>query len=509
MRPKPIDKAIETKKVCFEEAYKMIVLRDHWLDGKGLTISIPKSKTGQGVKDKYAELFTAQNILLEVCQRSRDAVGKINWRFVPVRDLGTVTETEEVNGQTIEVKVPGTPNEDEQVLMQEADAALTVWWDEKKVWSKIKDAILYGLFARAAKHKTTSSVVIRLFVPSTANVEIDGVQALQASNLVDALRLIEVEVPSPLHSGVLRDENHIVQGAFLENPEAEARFLEEVYLEGGQTIIRVTRDDGEPTTSSYNLGNRLTMVELVFETLIDEMMIANQKAHNKCLTALTGNLDGMLNPERILINSGLDPKEMLEVGAGTLQSYVGIPIYDSQNRISGYTTPNFERLDPIDPQNIINTAEFFENRIVFAARQRHTKIIGDAAVSNVSRIGATNDHKAAVATIAEGVQDTVRQLLATALRWAAHILDPQADEVFEVLRPDVVVVVTATLPTPEDNADTRASFESGLLDQEEAMTRIGVEDPAAVKARILQDTAQQIKFTTTPKGAIDENNSVQ
>jgi hypothetical protein len=238
-----IQELINKRSLLFADAYKTIIRSDHWLDGAGLPVSKPKadSQAFKTINPEYQRLFTYKNILLQVTRRSRDAISALNWRFVPNREMGSGTVTETINEQSIEVQQQEEPSSEEQALMLEADSALTVWWDEQGVWQKMQTAILYGLFARENEDSLSCSVVLRLFVPTRENSLIDGLEVLEASNLLSALRKIHLEIPNPLSSGVIRDADHIVTEGFVDSGNGKDAMLEVVTIENQQTIIKVTR----------------------------------------------------------------------------------------------------------------------------------------------------------------------------------------------------------------------------------------------------------------------------
>jgi hypothetical protein len=108
---------------------------DHWQDGKGWAGPIPEqtSKDYQKVYDLIKRTFVSRNCVAEVTNRHVAGVTgrEPTWNLVPRRAL----------------KPTETPTEEEQKLIDEADAALTEWWDERGLYEAFQDAITSALLA--------------------------------------------------------------------------------------------------------------------------------------------------------------------------------------------------------------------------------------------------------------------------------------------------------------------------------------------------------------------------
>ncbi|NJK46218.1 MAG: hypothetical protein HC933_19920 [Pleurocapsa sp. SU_196_0] len=494
----------------FGSTHKM-VLGDHWLGGRGWAGPPEREKSTPTIRDYKATLkekFASTNMLLEVCRRLRDAVATQQpaWRFTPNRPLKMVRAKVKLpNGAELEEDTLEKPSASEQQLISEAEAALTRWWDKRKAWKAIKDAVLHVTYARENYKTFDSSATVRLYIPSSLTQPVDGDESrreVRPKTLEEALDLIHVEAPDPTSSGVVRVRGNVLE-SFVYVKDCEGSLLEVITVDSsGETVIDVTSDDGS-SNASYPLGGRRTIVELRGESLVTPQLVDLQRKLNQALTALSINMDSATNLERVLTNAklpggskgdgGEESAPKIPVGPDTVQNWVGLPIKSAEGAIIGYTTPTYTRLDPYDPSSVIKTAEYFEARINAEARQRHAQIMGDAVTSGISRQQATADHRSSANPMQTCVEDGVREILETALRWAAYLVAPNDSsqyERFESLRAVVDVRVEASMPTPEDDANTRANFDAGLLDEETAMQRIGVQDTDAVKARRERDRAR-------------------
>ena len=132
---------------------------DHWLNGDGWTGPRPQmgdviyNATLQAIQDA----FVTRGVTKELTDRHVSGVlaRELDWGFTVIRPLGTTETTDTVTGQTAHDQEQ--PTAAEQVLIEEAEQALTEWWDNRGVPELLQRGLACAL--------NTKRAVFRLFVP--------------------------------------------------------------------------------------------------------------------------------------------------------------------------------------------------------------------------------------------------------------------------------------------------------------------------------------------------------
>lgn len=423
---------------------------------------------------EIARAFVASNKISEVIKRHVAAViGKEpGWSLTVARPLADGEE----------------PTVEEQGLIDEAEAALTTLWDARGMHGLLQQAcatLLYG--ARAP---------LRLFVPP--GVLEDG--RIPQADLTTALGYCCLSLPALEQATVITDPQtqqqiglFVYQEATLDQtggePRAEVVQVGDWQMENGrmledQTIIRILgTGDTEADAVPLPLGNRLTMYEMTLPApLITEPVRRQQMLLNMALTMLSRNvvLGGFV--ARIFLNANLTAETMYW-GAGVTNSVVGLPIYGEDGvTIIGYTTPAYEREQPVEPRTFLETKTAAYTAILEETFQLHALISGDATASGESRKQARADFEASIGPTVAQIERATRWLLETVLAMGAAFAG--MPDRFAGLRAVVQCRTNAGPISGDDQSQARENYKEGLLGRETAMSRIGVDDVDAEIARV-------------------------
>jgi hypothetical protein len=514
MTPKQrVQAELQARSTALGSVEKM-VNGDHFQNGAGWNgPGLSSNDDGYNVyQQRLKDKFTSRNLLAEVCSRHADAVTSIeaSWSLVPRRELGTVDVTETPGGAATPATSSqrDTATSNEQALIDEATAALTTWWDGSGVWQAVQQAA--ETLQWAALKPRLAVAALRAYIARSAVIA----GQVPTAPLAEVMAAIRIAHHSPLACGVARDSDGMATLGFFAYQDDEQNNVLELLERGSSDDVVLTIDtQGKAQTIVYPIKT-LPIVEITTaRPLITQQAKEQQRLVNKTLTMLSLNLDGAGMVERVISNAQLagswvnaSGEEVTEdvagarfvpaataVGPGTMTAFQGLPIMGPDGSVAGYTTPNVQRFEPISTATFTEASALQLSVFYAEVKQAHMLIAGDATASGVSRQQAVADFKASVGITAKAVEKALRELLMLVLRWGAYLEAPDNPTAWgrfdRLLRVQVECRLSTSQPTSEDNNDTRASYDKGLLSQETAMNRIGVEDPAAELARIAAEKA--------------------
>lgn len=506
---------------------KRMIEGDHWLDGRGWVGPKPPGDKAPQVMAMIRDQFVWKNVVAEICRRHRDSVvGKEpSWAMIVRRPLALDEE----------------PTEDEQALIQEAEAALTVWWDRQEALTAIQAAVLKLLWAKLGS-STRSVAPLRLYLP-TRMLEVGptGERYVPRVTLQEAMEYIYIHEVSPLVGGVVYDSDGDPLAGYYSYKEDDKDYLEitalartlaefDMLRNAGlyadeDTVVQIRSNTGEVVQeAAYQIGGRLMMVELQREdVLLTDSVLSQQKLMNMAMTMMGRNvvLGGFL--ERTILNAQMPGKFVGEdgnpdpagtkfepdpmfVGAGAVNFLSGHPIRDETGTVVNYATPNVVYRDPVSVETFMDTVAAARESIYEEAQQLHVLISGDAASSGQSRIQATNDFVSSLGTTAIGLASGLRVLLETVVSLGAYFSN--APERFESLRAEVTARLSAVQPSPEEIKTNLLQYNGGVLSRETTMARNGVEDVAAERQRILAEYEEFVS-QSPPPGTLDPQDEDQ
>lgn len=504
-------------------------LGNHWQNGDGWIGAKPLITHGfNQTMNQIKEGFVSENVIKEVVDRH---VGGILgreplWGFIPQKTVSQSAQTRRrrfsklfglIFGGAPETKVPGAKVLDR--FAQEADEALTVWWDQAKPRKKLKEALATCL--------NEERVLLRLFVPR-------GLYANRTipvqNSLADALNLLHIDVITSDKGGVFIDSYTQKPFGLYVYQIDNAKCVELSYVnEVGQTIHQILSDKPELVVEPipYDLQGRLWMYEVNRPALITEQIRSSQKALNLALTMMMRNVNLAGNLERVIINAER-PKRKIRVpdsnqatgyreetvdsewltGPGVSNLLSGLLIRDNDGKIIGRANPNISYRDPVKIDTFTGTRAECRESIVGQAQQLHIMISGDSTVSGRSREQARAEYRGSLQDSKEPLDDAGRSLLEGALRIAAQFCNRVND--FAGLRCDFDARIEDGPVSPEERSANREDVKARLLSPESAMSRNGVEDTDAELARIAESEATAATIPPTePKPPNGDSELIQ
>lgn len=464
---------------------------DHWRSGNGWVgpRPDPADVDGARVLVEIARAFVSANKVKEVIGRHMHGVigREPNWSIALKRALK--------DGQK--------PTPDEQARLDEAEAAITSWWDELSALDQFQEAATTLLLSGRAS--------IRLFVPpGRVEADDDGNMIVpDAPDLETALGYLFLSLPTPDSAGVITDpKTQHKAGVYVYTPDvdtdplttARGQQAEVSYVdEQGLTVLAIV--DGQTTSGvALDLQKRLWLHELVAPSLFTESIRRLQDQLNLALTMQGRNViqGGFL--ERIILNGQMpgewvpdatapggkrfDPGEA-QFGASTTNYVMGAPIRNQLGDITGYTDPRVSYRDPVSPETFIRSAEGIKRAILEESQQLHALIAGLVTASGESRVQARADFATSLRKTKTAIDGCGRWLLETVLSIAAHFAGTPGR--YDDLRAIFECRIDTGPLSSEEIRLVIEQHEAGLIDLEEAMMRAGIDDPAAMIAKIVAE----------------------
>lgn len=484
---------------------------DHWQNGEGWIG--PRPAIGdRGYDIAMGELergFVSLNVIGAAIDRRRNGtVGREpTWRYALQRALD---EGEELT-------------QGEQALIDEAEAAMTPWWNDRgihKLFLAMVPKLLWG-----------ERATLRIFIPTGLlqefrEVDPDGVERVYrgipaGGTMEEALDLIYVNCPELDSGRVIVDEDTQARASAFVGKRNDRDYIEMSYVRNGETIFRIM--DGDNVVEyGFQMAGRLWMHEVEHAPMITEQVRRQQRALNLAESVTPRNVvtGGFL--ERILLNAQMpgewvdDPDSpergmrfvpsQYHTGPGTTNFVTGIPVTDTDamgNERTRLSDPNVVFRDPVDPVTSIRARNAHREGILESVDQLHILIAGEALASGYSREQARGDYEMSLEETSVPVNEMGRWLMETVL-FLAEFLSGQTGRYSKVLRCDF----TATLnPGPISADEQRQNVESAQADMlplEYAMARNGVQDVDIAIAKINAQPRTKIKLLSEQVKVVNE-----
>lgn len=484
---------------------------NHWQNGKGWIGAKPLAARGfNQTFNQIKEGFVSENVIKEVVDRH---VGGLLgreplWGFVSQKTVSQSTQSRRRRIAKLFSSIfTSQSSAQTDRFAQEADDALTLWWDSDVVnpRQKLKDAL--------ARCLNEDRVLLRFFVPrglydrdSTVPVRTVPTQR----TLSEALSILHVDLVPSDQGGIFVDTDTQRRFAVYVYEIDRNRCVDLSYVnQSGQTVVQVFSDNPELVVEpiTYDLQGRLWMHEIVRPALITEQIRAEQKSLNLTKTMMMRNVNLAGNLERAILNAER-PKRKVQTpdansstgyreetidyewltGPGVTNSLTGLLIRDDDGKIIGRANPNISYRDPVPIDTFVGTRRECRESILGQAQQLHIMISGDATVSGRSREQARGEYRASLQDSKDPVDSGGRWMLETALRLAATFCDRVED--FAQLRCVFDCRIEDGPVSAEERSANREDVTAGLLSKETAMSRNGVEDTDGEKTRIAEDRTE-------------------
>lgn len=470
------------------------VLHDQWDNGNGWVGPLPHDESQETALDLIHRTFVQRNALKEVTTRHRDSV------------IGTEPAWD----------LTGGPDEDP--TRENTVSALTQWWNDTKALAALQKAALRTLYSAETSSPDEeirdAYAPLRLFI-KTSSVDETG-RVPKRATLEEALADIGVHAVSPRDAGVLRNRDGdpvATRFEFTTDDDEPAMQITGVGSELVRLGLRVpdvpetvvvTLVDGEITgePAVLPLAGRLLVHELEREPLLSPAADALQKQLNKSLTMMSHDQDAGGFVERVFLNAqapgewvdengsstepgrGTFKPSKLHVGAGVTNYVAGLPetMADGSFR---YSNPSVLWRTASDPRVFLDAAGGAYTEILKETKQLYTLMSGDGSASGASRKQAAEDFLQSLNPTADTVEGAIRWLLSTVLRLAAVLMG--SPEQFDAYKPMAQVRIKVLQPTSEDIDATLKKVAAGIISRETGMSEVGIEDPDAEVARIVNE----------------------
>lgn len=507
---------------------------DHWQKGEAWTGPKLDGQTvdATAVLSQIERAFVSKNVIREVVERHRNGVvgREPVWSLAPRRPL----------------KANEQPTQEEQALIDEGEAALTEWVDERGLLQIVQDYTdTLCLEARG---------LLRLYVPPGL-IQMQERPLVPEGSLTESLMRLYVEAVSPgvaavytdpwtarkagvyIYSVAEQERLRKAAGEMIEEGEsrrasdarAEVYYVDEAT---GDTVFRVLGFGGASASAGGQerladilhearlpLGGALPLFEEQRRTFITQQVRENQKALNKTLTMMGRNADVAGFLERTLLNAQLPGSfeetesggtrfvpDPLLMGPGITNTFAGLEVVDLDGT-RRVTTPSVVYRDPVSPSTFIETKSDHYRNILEEVDQIHVLIAGDATATGESRKQAREGFRSSLLVTKPRVERPLRSLLETALAMAAYFSGQPGR--FAGLRAVVECRVDAGARTADEQRSDMEAFDKGLLSQETAMARIGVEDVDAEQSRIEAEKERAMRSTIFPAKGSQSQGSAQ
>lgn len=467
---------------------------DHWQGGAGWAGPWPRAgSNGDAVNTAMTDIanrFVSHNVLGELIDRHVTGVmgREPHWTMTPRR---VVTD-----------EAPITTAE--QLLIDEANAMLTEWWDKRHAQELLQQATATLLFARRS--------ALRIYIPSGQLMDVlqeDGavLKMVIVPDVKTALMTLWLDHPAPERSTVTQDDDSkqelgalIYQGGISITGDGQPVEVGElVYVDPATrvTVLRTIDKDADIEWSA-DLGGRLLMHEMQRPLYLTPQLQQKQRALNLALSMLPRHLVTAGFLERILLNAQMpghwekdpttgDPKgkwvaDPVTRGAGVETYIVGVEESKADGSIAR-KDPQVHDREPVSPEPTLSSIRALYELMLEEGAQAHVLMNADAGASGKSREEARSDYSRSLTTTSPRVEQAGRWVLETLLATAEALAGvpgyytSQLRAVFN-LRMD-----TGPVDALERTANNE-SYKAGTMSRETAMARNGIADVDAEVALI-------------------------
>jgi hypothetical protein len=455
---------------------------DHWRNAQGWVGPLPPTP-GETDEDRDAVAkahalvmgeiqrgFVSENIIAEAIDRHAGGViGRVpTWMVTLVRPVGAEEK----------------PTQEESDLIAEADAALTRWWDEHDLHEELRQMTTTLLWATLDKRNEAG---LQLFVPPAYFTDPQTRTLPKAKSIDEALSRLWAECapagalrmvtdPLTMQKAGLYAKQVTPLGATAPNTVYELSYLDDK----GNTVVKVWHvGEAEPQPATAPLGGALLHHVATRPVFFGESVRRLQYALNKSLSMMSHNENVAGFVERTVINANIP--DGLQFGPLMTNFLVSETVEDADGNERALPTSVIYR-EPSPPDTFARSQHAYRMAILLQVWQLHALLSDDGTTSGESRRQALADYLASLLVTAPAVAMAGRWLLTTALRMGAFLMGSAGR--YDSLRVDFTPRLYVG-PVPADEMRVVLEMvEGGLLSQEDGMSRIGVDDPAAMRTAI-------------------------
>ncbi|RLC99997.1 MAG: hypothetical protein DRI46_08430 [Chloroflexi bacterium] len=469
---------------------------DHWQAGAGYTgPRLPADHPLYGVwLAEMQRIFVSKDILKEIRNREKWALTGKAWTWTILDE----------NNEPLD-----------EVASTELKRWLEDWMQEKKVVKTVADAIENSGWA--AEDGEEGRGLLRFYIPEQ-RLE-NG--AASAENLGDALKLIELEAPSPESATIMEDaDTEYEQVGFISWTEEKAgeEFdrAELVYVnESGMTVIEnlVQSEAVSTGTVEVNLLGNITMYEMKRPLVIDASMRSLQRFYNHVATAFQAAVGGAAWPEDFFF--GLLPPGQWETGEDGKDTFVPEPLVRGPGR-SHFLQPGtvldedgseraimggrHARTEPVPATLFIEAKNNIQSDMIASAFQAYTEITGMAQASGEKLQLARGDFESAATDTANETRLMVRWVLETAIMLAQTVEGGAEPTKYNI---PVSVQIDTGVVTAEHKLILSQLRTDKFISHETALAEAGYPNPTAEILKIIKAMDEADLSQTVVPGAVD------
>lgn len=475
----------------FVETNRLFIENDHWQDGEGWIGPRPDLDDAEydAVMALIEQGFVSSNVIAEVVDRHASGVmgHEPVWGFTPVEALA--------DGER--------PDEALQTLIDEAEALVTEWWNEKGAHDVIRFALANALWGETG--------LVRAYIPKGRLNLIGGTQGsttsvtVESGNIQSALRHIYIEAPSPANSLVYTDPETLDEVTILrytvEVDGVEKDYFELTYVDFGvtepETVYRLI-SEGEDQVVRVPLRGMTPVLGVQRPPIVTPQVIQNQKALNLAATLVPKNLADSAFLERTFLNARM-PGTMTEVevngvkkkvwqpeeyhtGPGAVNFVSGIEVEKPDGTVA-LTDPQLVHKGPTDINPVMSARGFHYNMILEEVKQSHVLMNEDGRASGKSREMARIDYNISLQSSKSTVEKVGRNFLQGVLALAeqvAGVPGRYTERLRAYFECRIDLGPISVTERQQNNLDVKAGF----MSVETLMARAGVLDVDKEKALI-------------------------
>lgn len=485
---------------------------DHWQGGLGWVGPRPQMTDPAYLETmtEIARAFVSKNIIAEITYRHVNGVVGIepHWGLT---SLAPVEEDEEVPAEI-------------QTLIDEAEAKLTKWWDDRKMPSMLQQLVVTLLYAERSMARLYIPRGMLVDVPidnpnGTPNGEGGTVKAIEAVDVDDALTQIYIDHPLPELSTVAQDpdtKQYLGVAMFRvgQGVEAMGSYQERAelcYLEGDRdaplTVLKTVGTDGVREFKN-DWGGMLPMHEMHRPLFITPQMWQQQRAANLAISMIPrGNVTaGFL--ERTIMNAQMPGTWQVDTttgkrtafipstyatGPGTTNFLQGLEVQDAVTGHTQLTTPSINYRDPVPTTPLIESARSHYSDMLEEGSQEHTLAYTNTRASGKTHEQARADFTTSLRRTQASVEPLGRWLIMTLLHMAEQMGGEEGKYTSKLRAYFNCRIDTGPITADERNANN-ASVAAGTLSVESAIVRNGETDPDAELQKLSKEPGHNLSI---------------
>lgn len=497
---------------------RAFVRGDDWQSGAGWVGPQFENGTRLGgeIKAAIAREFASKGSVRGAVRRhTRGVIGRIpTWSISP-RDLDETAQA---------------ANEVEDELVGEAQTILNEFWKHARVHRTLKELV--------RDYLTNGRAVARLFF-------VQDDEAAAPVDIKEAVKRIYLFREDTVQACVAWDKKTLRRASFFRYEQDGRTFIEICFVDDdGFTVFRkLSNGDAKtfaaanlPTIAGYiadegeeafdpvvlPLNGNLLVFEMDGEPLVTGAMISQQKLVNKAYTMISHNLDAAGFRERVMLNA-LPPGEFkqnergekvfvpnpdgLEVGAGKVSFVQGVPTVerDADGKLKqSITTPSIFESDPIPIKTYTDTVDAGSTAILEDADQLHIKMNGEADAAGISREEAREAYKSSLEDTKSALDDFVSEIFECVLAVVGYLAG--APNAYDALQVTFSAILNAGPVSADERRVSMEEADKKYRSRESAMENIGITDPDAMKAKILQEEDEAVPEDGDENKEGDEEN---